>query len=413
MPVVVEVGSEASAPVQLTLGRLPLVSGVEPQSAQPGDRVALNGKGFDPATPGNRVYLGGQRTLVISATPTRIEIVAPGGRGSGGQVALPVVVEAGGRTSAASATFTLLRPSSSTYVPRFYAAIEPDHPDHDHALVAIDPGPVLVLTGKADAASTAERAARAAAALNAALEGPGAATLALEVREHQGNAAVAVSGAAEALVTATPDDAAGYAETWEAGARSARLTPRNVATYWAALLQDLVSLFVARQRPYRLLELSARGKVLLDIYSDAVRRVGPGNGVPTSLVTPLPSALAKGLRDAAVLLPAPGQATAAAAVTGRWEGTMDEPGFGPRRIEVRLRLVSGRLEGTLSARTGKISMELPLRDLSYDKGGLRFVVTSHGAPRRFAGTVEGTTINGSISGERSEELGRFSLRYAE
>ena len=114
----------------------------------------------------------------------------------------------------------------------------------------------------------------------------------LEGREKPATG-LAIVGTPDLLVAATPEDAAAYAEI--GGVR--RPTPRALADYWAALLQDYVALFVRGERPTRLLQLSSRGKTLLDIYGETLRRAGRGSGVPLSIVNPLTSSLAKSLRD--------------------------------------------------------------------------------------------------------------------
>src|SRR5262249_14086579 len=73
--------------------------------------------------------------------------------------------------------------------------------------------------------------------------------VAFEVRDGA-TPAVAVSGGV-VVVTATTDDVDGYAQPWDSGTRPAKSTPRQIAAYWAALLQDYVSLFGQGQRPSR------------------------------------------------------------------------------------------------------------------------------------------------------------------
>jgi hypothetical protein len=161
-------------------------------------------------------------------------------------------------------------------------------------------------------------------------------------------------------------------------------------------------------------ELSPRGKVLLDLFAEAERRAGAGTGVPANLVNPLPYNLGRALREMALETPTRGQATAGAAVTGKWEGTFEEQGVGERPVKLRITLEGTRLSGFLSTRSGKVSMELPVQDAAYDKGVLTFTVATGAVPRRFRGTVTGSSVKGSIHSARDGvEIGRFSLRYAE
>src|SRR6185295_13151252 len=148
--------------------------------------------------------------------------------------------------------------------------------------------------------STAERAMRVAAALNAVAEQAASVPVKLEAHDKPAPA-VAVSGSATALVTATSEDAAAY---------EVRLSPKALAAFWAALLQDQLALFAMRERPIRLIQMTSRGRALTEIYAEAVRRSGPGTGVSWNIVSPLSSTRAKDLRDLALLPPSEGQAGA-------------------------------------------------------------------------------------------------------
>jgi len=407
VPVTLRVGTETGRPLSLLLGRLPLVIEVAPAAGQPGEAVVVRGRGFDPDLAGNVLTFGDEPALVLTASAGELQAVAPAVSSSGLQTIVPVVVKAKGGTSSGSASFTLVRPSASLFLPRFFAAPVPSAPDQ--AFVSTLLGPVLLLSDRAGAASVGDRAVRVAAALNGAFESASSRRVAFEAREAPAPAVALAGGGV--IVTATPDDAAGYGRGPDATMKGQRATPRGLAAFWAALLQDQLSLFVQHQRPSRVLELSPRGKTLVDLYAEAERRLGSAGGVPAALVNPLSTVQARAFRDMALVLPA-GPSSAAAAVTGRWEGMMDETGSGERPIRVRLRLDGGRLAGSLATRAGELAMEVPLESLSYDKGVLSFVLTSGGAPRTFRGTLQGSTISGTIQRDK-ETLGRFSLRYAE
>ena len=158
--------------------------------------------------------------------------------------------------------------------------------------------------------------------------------------------------------------------------------------------------------------LSPRGKVLVDLYAEAQRRGGAG-GVPASTVAALSPAMLKALREMALLMPAGAGSGAGMAVAGRWEGTMEDTE--QRRIEVELRVDGGRLNGSLTTKTGELAMRLPLQQVSYDKGQLKFVTAGGGTTRQFRGTLEGGSISGAIFKDATakDALGRFSLRYVE
>jgi hypothetical protein len=409
--VVVQVGNESSRPATLLMGRLPLVTGVNPTRASAGDRVTIKGRGFDTNPGGNAVSFAGQPALVFSASDTELAVAAPSVPSTSSQVDAPVIVQARGRSSNPAA-FMLIRSSPGYFTPRYFPA-PGERPGRDQAFVSSDLGPALLLGGRADAPTTAERAARAAAALNAMVEMAMSRPVTLELREKPAPA-VAIAGSPDVLVKATVEDAAGYDE-WDPATKGRRSSPRAVAAFWVAMLQDHLSLFVRRERPVRVLELSPRGKALLEIYAEALRRAGPGGGVPIGVVSPLGASLAKNLRDMALLLPSEGQSISAAALEGRWEGMMEESNTGRKAIQVRLRVEGRRLAGALTSRSGRLGVDLPLKDVSYDKGTLRFVLLAGGSPRHFSGVVQGDTVDGTIHlGEGAKDaVGRFQLKYVD
>jgi hypothetical protein len=216
------------------------------------------------------------------------------------------------------------------------------------------------------------------------------------------------------VVSATAADAAAYAPpVTPAGA--GRVAPRALAAHWASLLQDMLALFVERQRPVRVVQSSPRGKVLLELFAEGERLGGSGAGVPTRLVEPLPSAVARAFREMALVVPAQAQATTAAAVTGTWLGVMEEDGVGQRPMQLRLEANGPRLAGAITSRAGKLGMDIPVHDVAYEKGVLTFRTTSGAAARRYRGTLQGGTLAGTIHAADAREpvVGRFTLRYTE
>jgi hypothetical protein len=409
-PVVFKFGIESIKPLSLVLGRLPMVLSATPPNGPVGQRVTLQGRGFDPAPAGNVVTMGGVRALVFSATPTELQVAVPAPATVASQVPMPVVVQARGGTSSAQTQFTALYPSGMFFRPRFLPALLPDLGPERHVYVSTQLGPVMVLTGPAGAPSVAERAAATAAKLNDLMEAAaGGRPVSLEVRDTPAPA-VAVAGG-DVLVTATPDDGEGYVR--ESGGKGAKPSPKQLAQHWAALLSDYLGLFGQRQRPIHVIEMAAAtGKVLTEIYTEADRR-GPGAGVPTSVVNPISPAWAKGLRDLAFVLPGAG-GNPGAAVAGRWVGSMDEPG-GQRAIDVQLRVEGKGLAGTITTKAGQLAMGVPLNDVVYEKGQLRFRLTSGGVTRSFQGVLEGATLSGTIHQGTSTAapIGRFTLRFVE
>jgi hypothetical protein len=406
VPVVVQVGADSAPALQLLLGRLPLVAELSPATGRAGDRVTIRGRGFDPQPSGNQVTFGAEPALVLTATETEIVSVVPHVQVGAGQLDVPVAVRARGSASAGGRAFTMRRPSSAVFVPHFFPAPVSADPAGDRVFVSTALGPVLLLSGRDDAPSPAERAARVAAALNAAFAGRAA----LELRESP-PAVVAGNGV---IVAATAADAAAHAPPL-APAFSRGASPRALAAHWTAVLQDMQALFVDRQRPVRVVQSSPRGKVLLELYAEGERLGGPGAGVPTRLVEPLPTAVAQAFREMTLGVPVQAQATAAAAVTGTWRGVMEEDGVGQRPMQLRLEADGPRLAGAMTSRSGKLGMDIPVHDVAYDKGVLTFRTTSGSAARRYRATLQGATLAGTIhtADAKAAAIGRFTLRYTE
>jgi hypothetical protein len=410
VPVTMRVGAESGKTLQLLLGRLPLVTELVPSAGQAGEAVIVRGRGFE-SDPGDNILLfGDEPALVLSASANELKAVAPAAASTGTQTQVPVVVKARSGASSGSSVFTLVRPSTAVFVPRFFAA--PVSSTTDQALVSTLLGPVLLLSDPDGASSVGERAMRVAAALNGAFDAAASRPVTLETRSDP-TAGVGMSGGA-GLVNATANDAAGYARGPDPAMKGQRTTPRALAEFWTALLQDQLTLFIQHQRPSRVLEMSPRGKALVDLYAEAERRVGAANGVPAALLNPPAPGQTRAFREMALLLPS-GPSSAAAAVTGRWDGMMEETGSGERPIKVRLRLEGARLAGTLGTQAGAVGMEVPLESVVYDKGVLSFILASGGSPRHFRGRLQGSTLAGTIhrSASDKEAIGRFSLRYAE
>jgi hypothetical protein len=413
VPVAVQIGGESAKPAELVLGRLPMVLEAVPPQGASGDRVVLKGRGFDANPKSNVVTFAGAPAVVLSATPTELQVAVPNGPPGETQTKVPVVVKASGAASSGLSTFVLTRLSATVFAPHFFVAPVPEDPQGEVLFVSTDLGPALVLGGKGQAASAGERAVLAVAALNAAFKQPSAPQF--EFRAEP-TPAVALAGAANPILVATSEDAAAYSHPWDGGKAGRRApSPKFVAQYWTAVLQDYAGLFVAHQRPIKVLELSPRGKVLADLYAEAARTAGPDGGVPSRLLDPLPPAVAKGFREMALLLPAEGQGRAGATIEGRWDGTVDEAG-GKRDVQVRFKYEGSRLTGSLSSRRGSLDMNTPLKDVALDKGAIRFAVDLSGTALRFKGTVQGDQMTGEVArgGEKgAAAAGSFSLKFVE
>lgn len=408
---VLTAGNTPPKSFDIYLGRLPLVIDVAPKHGPIGERVVLTGRGFMPDPLANAVTFAGQPALVLKASTTSLTVIAPPPPASELQPELPVMVTAGGRASTGQASFNLTRGSSSGFLPRFYAAPVIEFPGSGYAFVATELGPVLLLGGPGEAASTADRAVVVAEALNALVANATTRPPAFELRERP-QPGVGVVGEVRTFLMPTPEDAEAYSKNWEAGRGAGRrVAPAAVARHWAALLQDYFSLFLYRQRPLRLAALSPRGKVFTEIYGEANRRAPGGPNVPTSIVLPTSQSMAAGLRLAALVVS--GEAgRAAVAVEGRWDGSMEDPDLGKRAFQVHMRHEGGRLAGTLTTSRGSIELKSPLREIGFERGNLSFTVDLQGTAYRFRGTLENNTVTGNI-----ERSGRpavpFRLQFVE
>jgi hypothetical protein len=387
-----------------------LLADLRPDRGRAGEKVVIKGRGFDPEATDNEVYFDKQPALILAATETELTVIAPPAVAPGAQVTSQVRVKANGAVSSSPAPFLHQRPSASTFVPHFFAAAVLGYPYL--AFVSTDLGPVLLLGGyEGEVTATAARALHVAAALNALVDEAPSKAPTFEVQDKP-ETAITVAGGPGSIVSVTAEDAAAYELPLEPGVKNRRPSVRGLAAYWAALLQDYFNVFLLKQRPVNVLALSPRGHVLADIHANAQRTPG-AVGVPSAHVVPTSPALAKALREVALLVPAEKEAQVNVAVEGRWEGSVEETGVGQKAIQVRLQSAAGKLQGTLSARSGKIEANAPLRDVTYQRGQLRFTVDFQGGATTFLGTVQGGSITGTIQRTTDKASGRFSLRYVE
>lgn len=406
--VVVQAGSERSRPIDLFLGRLPLVSEVAPRTGVPGDRVVVKGRGFDASPAGNRVSFGDDPALVVSATSSELAVIVPAPKSSLNRVDAAVVVKRGSASSAAdSVVFNITRPPAGIYKLRFFGAAVEGDTTGDLAFVSTEVGPVLLLSGRGGQESVGARATAAATALNALVgQSPR-----FEVRSGY---AVGAVGRLDPVVVATPVDAMAYGKPFDPvmEGQAAQSTAAVVAGFWVALLQDVFTLLDKGGRPDRVLELSPRGKALMDLYSESERKIGAGKGVPTSLVSPPTWTMAKGIREMALALPR-GGAVAAATVVGNWSGTLEESGAPRRSVRLKLSLDGNRLIGDMTTNAGGLDMNAALADVKFSGGVLSFTLAGGQTPRRFQGRVNGTQLEGVIQAGAGAPSGRISLRYLE
>jgi hypothetical protein len=280
-------------------------------------------------------------------------------------------------------------------------------PEHQ-AVVGTELGPLLVLSGPGDAPSTAERAARVAALLNFVMQGAASAPVMIEAQEAP-TPRVTASGAT--IVTVTAEDAVGLLRG-AGGVPGTRISAPALARYWAALLNDYIGLFGQRLRTNRAIEFTPRARVLLDLYADAERRGGSA-GVGMGIVSSLAADRLDALRRLAYSGPDEARASRGMALEGAWEGSIEDGGP-PRSIRLQVRVDGRRLAGAMTSTAGGLAMGIPLHDLSYDKGMVRFSAVLGGAPRHFRGALAGATLSGTVhASDAAAATGRFTLRHVE
>jgi hypothetical protein len=299
-PVVVAAGGRSTPPVQLYLGRLPLVSGYEPARGVAGDVVRVRGAGFSAGT--TAVSFDSTPALMVAGDAGQLLVVVPPLARAQAEAHVPVVVEAGGRSSTDAPGFTVLRLVEGAWVPRFVAAPvgEGGHPGQ--ATVGTELAPVLLLSGKGESRSTAERALAVARDLNAAVDRARVAQpVAFEAREDP-EVAVGVVGAPDRLLRVLPEDAAAYEVPPGLPRRGAPPTELALARHWAALLTDTVAIGTSGSRPRATAQL---GPPWTPAFAE-LRTTLPwqyGSGVSSARVVAAPAELRRRLREAAFRVP--------------------------------------------------------------------------------------------------------------
>jgi hypothetical protein len=298
-PVVVSMGPRHTRPVPLHLGRVPLILSFEPARGVAGDLVRIRGVGFSASAEANAATFDGVPALVVAASPVELAVVVPPGRRAQAETPVPVVVRAGGRTSSEAATFPLQRLVEGAWLPRFFAgAVGEDV--KGQATVGTEIAPVMVLSSKNEARSVAERALQVSARLNAAVD---RARLGQPVRfeaREQPATGVALVGAPDLIVRATPEDAAAYQFPPGLPARAGVPSPAELARHWAAVLEDTLVVATSGGQPAAPL---APGSGAAFAQLRAALPWQYGTGLPSPRVIALSSDLKRRLREAAFRVP--------------------------------------------------------------------------------------------------------------
>jgi len=415
VPVVVSMGADPSNPAPFILGRLPLILSVEPRSAGPGDTVTIQGRGFtrDPAR--DQVRLAGARTVVGTSSEEELKFVVPFLDAPAGD--LPVELRIAGLENVGQSSLAWPGPADPVDL-RFSAEPFEDEGGHLHAAVTTALGPVLVLSA-AGGRSAVERAFEAQRRLNEA-----AATLKasrdadIEVRPEDGAYGLFLSGKSDALVQARPEDAAAYNEDWtKAKAKGGPVTPGRLASWWSAVLRDLVLLLARGEKPHYAAGLSPEGKPLGDVF-DVALKTAP-SGVPRSVLTQGRPPARTALRPLALRVPASvsgpaGEVTTAAASTsvaplrlaGDWSGTEVEAG--------ERRFVTANFAPPAGSLTYQRALTITVTLSSVEQGrdgSVRFEAQAGRGQRYYIGKWDGQKLTGKIASDTAgqEVLGSFEL----
>lgn len=421
-PVVVIVGGVESNPAPFVVGHLPVVTGLAPKSASPGEIVEVAGLGFDSDPLRSDVRVGGVPALVVSARGDGLSVVVPWV--GPGDSALALEVRRPGSPDVGEASLQVAAVADPV---AFQFAAEPftAGPGKPYAVLATGLGPAFVLAASGGR-SAAERALEAQGRLNAA--GQVLRTtlgLSLEARNLDSSPVIALSRRSEVLLEVTPEDAAAYNEDWTSlRGRGGPVTPARLARWWEAVGRDLVLLTVRGERPQFAAALAPEGRALQQLY-DAARRTGRP-GVPQQVVDEARPALREALRLVALRVPPSVSAPAAGAagappsaaptntpppgrlqLDGTWSGAEVEQGQ-RRYVTVAFRRGSGTI-----AYEGGITLTLPLLTVEQTRRDqVRFSVQVRGGVRQYSADWDGEKLSGSIATDSAGRnvVGTFELR---
>jgi hypothetical protein len=406
--VVVTSGSEQSNAAPFLIGKVPIVSKVDPQTAAPGNTITISGRGFRPKAGDNLVKIGGVRAFVLQAADSELKVIVPWIE-TGGE--LPFEIHEKGFENVGQGKLTVTPPSGDVVDLRF--VVEPlpveDAPDHDHAVLATELGPVFVLSA-AQGRTAGERAVEAAQALNAAA-GPLKASLDADLTVK--GPRLLLLGKTETILEAAAEDGQAYGEDWtHAGARNRAGSPARLSLWWSAIARDLVQLLVRSQKPQYAVGLAPEGRVLVDIYQ-AARKTGRF-GVPRSVLSEMKPPVADQMRAVGLRLPssvpepAPSEAAGGPSVPtlqlpGVWRGSDFVRG---ERNFVTMTFV-GR--GGSAAYGSGLSVDILNVQLP-EKNTVRFVVPIQGS-RYYSGAWDGQKLSGSIFSDPAgkNSIGTFEL----
>jgi len=413
--VVVSMGSDPSNTFPFLVGRLPLVTGVEPRTASAGDVVTIAGRGFHVQPGANAVRIGGAPALVVSSGDADLKAIVP--RGASPGAGAPLEVKVDGLDNVGQSTLTVSPPLDPV---DFGFAADPfvDAAGHEHAVLSTGIGPAFVLSDSGGR-SAAERAVEAVRRLNAAA-GPLRASRGedLEVRGVDGDPVVVLMGKSDPILQVAEEDAAAYNEDWtRLGGKGGPVTRGRLALWWGAVARDLVLMLVRGESPRHTAGLAPEGKVLVDLF-DTARQTGRF-GVPLSVVESARPGTREALRIVGLRVPAavagpPGAGGAPAAVPGapalRLEGVwtgVEMDSEGRKFVTVRFSGAGGSLsyQRALSVSVPLTGVEQPRKD------SVRYSVKTAAGTRFYLGRWDGVKITGTIFSDAANTfpIGSFEL----
>lgn len=416
VPVVAAMGPDPSNPLTFVIGKVPLVTGIEPRSASPGDLVTVSGRGFNFNPIANRVTVGGTPALVLTAGARGLEFVVP--RVIAGEGTVSITVPGSSHAGQEEISITVL-PEPIGF--RFVAEPFEDVPGHEHAALATGLGPAFILTSS-QGKNAADRAYEAQKKFNEAGQVLRS-TRTAEIRARYDPApAVYLVTRDGVLLDATAADAEAYNEDWTRNrARGAPVTPARLATWWEAVARDLVLLLLRGEKPEHALALAPEGKVLADLHDAARRTVAVG--VPSAVVAEVRGPMREALRVVALRVPSTVSAPVTLAngatpaadglpplrLVGSWRGSETETGI-RKPITVVFRGNSGTLtyERALSMSVPVLAVQQPQR------GAVHFEVRVGSGTRFYRGRWDGSRITGKLSSDSAgrTEVGTFELEPA-
>jgi hypothetical protein len=427
-PVVVTVGGVESNPAPFIVGRLPVLTGLNPASATAGQIVSVTGRGFDSIPLRNDVRIGGVPALVVAASNESLQMIVP--RLGPGEPARAVELRVPGTSNVGQATLSYQPPADPVEF-RFVAEPFTPGPGRAHALLATGLGPAFVLAS-AGGRTAAERAAVAADRLNAAAQALRTTLgLTLEARGLESNPVIALAGSSEPLLEVAEEDAAAYNEDWTGlRGRGGPVTRARLARWWEAVGRVLVLMTVRGQPPQHAAALAPEGRVLGQLFEIAQR--GGTRGVPRQIIDTSPQAVREGLRLVGLRVPASVTAesaappaattlTAAAAIPvaagsptppplvfdGNWGGSQVEQG------QRQYLALSVRGNGGTLAYEGGITYTVPLQTLEKPRRDqVRFSVQIRGGYRHYFGKWDGEAVAGNVTTDSAGKniVASFELR---